>query len=86
MLKNPLMRSAIVLVGMLAVSRVLEKRGTKLAGNFMGLPYDFRTPNLERAKERLWNPADSRIITPHVYGIGWSINLHSLAKKARLIS
>jgi Family of unknown function (DUF5808) len=39
------------------------------------VPYDFRAPTLERIKERWWNPDDERLFTPHVFGVGWSINL-----------
>jgi hypothetical protein len=39
------------------------------------VPYDFRPPTLGRVRERWWNPADPRLLTPHVFGVGWSINL-----------
>ncbi len=42
------------------------------------VPYDFRPPTVERLRERLWNPDDPRIFTPHVWGVGWTINLYQL--------
>ncbi len=39
------------------------------------VPYDFRPPTFERLKERLWNPDDERLIMPHPWGVGWTINM-----------
>lgn len=47
-------------------------------GNVFGVPYDFRAPTFDRVLERWWNPNDERIFTPHVFGVGWSVNLASL--------
>lgn len=44
------------------------------------VPYDFRPPTLERLRERLWNPDDPRLFTPHVWGIGWAVNLAQLRR------
>lgn len=49
------------------------------------MPYDFRVPTLERIMERWWNPNDERIFTPDVFGVGWSINLYQLRRKAMLL-
>jgi hypothetical protein len=40
--------------------------------------YDFRPPTLERLREAYWNPAEPRIFTDRVLGIGWAINFYSL--------
>ncbi len=53
-------------------------------GNVLGVPYDFRPPTYRRLKERMWNPDDERIFTPHVAGIGWSVNLYQLRKRSPL--
>ncbi len=50
-------------------------------GTFLGVPYDVRLPTPRRIKERWWNKEDPRIFTPHVFGWGWSVNLHAVAKK-----
>lgn len=49
-------------------------------GNVFGIPYDFRPPTVERILERFWNPNDDRLLTPHVFGVGWSINFHRLVR------
>ena len=43
-------------------------------GRFLRVPYDFRFPTLQRVRDRFWNPDDPRIFTPHVFGVGWSLN------------
>lgn len=50
-------------------------------GKFLGVPYDFRFPTPARIKERMWNPEDPRVITPRVYGAGWTINFATLKEK-----
>ena len=47
-------------------------------GNVACFPYDFRTPTLDKIKDTLWNPYDSRLLMPTVFGLGWSINLYAL--------
>lgn len=54
-------------------------------GTFLRVPYDFRRPTLARFKERMWNPEDARICTPHVFGWGFSVNFHALLRRLRLI-
>ncbi|MCA1738056.1 MAG: hypothetical protein LC740_04265, partial [Actinobacteria bacterium] len=47
-------------------------------GKIFGLvPYDFRTPSLERARRRLWNERDECFLAPTVFGIGWTLNFKS---------
>ena len=50
-------------------------------GTVMGLPFDFRMPTPARVKKRWWNDDDSRLFTPHVFGVGWSLNLAELRKR-----
>ncbi|MBI4491992.1 MAG: hypothetical protein HY690_04295 [Chloroflexi bacterium] len=47
------------------------------------IPYDFRPPTLERLARSLWNPDDPRLLTPMVFGVGWSVNLARAARLAR---
>jgi hypothetical protein len=44
-------------------------------GRILGVPYDFRMPTLERIRATWWNP-NAGLFTPHVFGVGWSINLY----------
>lgn len=49
------------------------------------VPYDFRIPTVERIKKSYWNPYDSHIFNPDVFGFGWSINLYALLERLSLI-
>jgi uncharacterized membrane protein len=58
-------------------------RNERAHGELLGLvPYDFRVPTVDRAKDRTWNPRSSRILTPTTFGVGWSVNLGRLARLA----
>ena len=85
------------LLGRLAVDQVeplrLQQRhdlGPRFAvrndqghGELFGIiPYDFRVPDIERAKRRSWDPQSARILTPATFGVGWSVNLGRLARLA----
>jgi hypothetical protein len=54
-------------------------------GRFLGIPYDWRLPTSRVMKERMWNPRDRRVLTPHVFGWGWSINFYELFRRMNLI-
>ena len=45
-------------------------------GQILFVPYDFRPLTPARIRERWWNPEDPRLLTPHVFGAGWSVNLY----------
>jgi hypothetical protein len=47
------------------------------------VPYDFRMPTLARLQQRFWNADDPRIFTPHVFGVGWSLNVYQVLHKLR---
>lgn len=48
-------------------------------GTILGfVPYDFRLPTPERIREKFWNKDTTTILTPHLFGVGWSINLYPL--------
>jgi hypothetical protein len=42
------------------------------------VPYDFRPPTLERMQRSWWNPGDERVLTPQVFGVGWTLNFGRL--------
>jgi hypothetical protein len=56
-----------------------------LHGRLMGMPYELRVPTAGRIANRLWNPLDSRVFVPRIFGLGWDINFGALAVKAHLI-
>ena len=55
------------------------------SGRVLGLPYDWRRPTWARMKQRWWNPADRRLLTPKVYGWGYDLNLYELARRLHLV-
>ena len=50
------------------------------------VPYDFRLPTVARVRERLWNPRDSRLLMPSVFGVGWTLNAGRLVALLRQIA
>jgi Family of unknown function (DUF5808) len=38
------------------------------------VPYDFRPPTPDRILASLWAPDDPRILKPHAFGVGWTLN------------
>ena len=39
------------------------------------VPYDLRPPTWQRVRGTLWNPANKALLVPHVFGVGWTVNL-----------
>lgn len=76
------LRVAVLIITALAIYDQLVRRPEYRTwqGDVFGVPYDFRPPTLDRVLERWWNPNDERIFTPHVFGVGWSVNLHRLLR------
>ena len=64
---------------------VYAYREKKSHGVFYGIPFDYRVPTPERIRERLWNPDDPRVLTPMVFGAGWSINFYQAGVDMGLI-
>ncbi len=60
-------------------------RAAELTGRVLGMPYDLRPPTTDRVALRVWNPADTRILVPKSFGMGWTINFGALAVKAHLV-
>ena len=72
--------------GLFAVATVIHAvRSSKSHGTFMGVPFEFRPPTPRRVKERWWNREDGRVFTPHVFGVGWSVNLPALSTRLKAI-
>jgi hypothetical protein len=72
-------------VAVAAVVQELKKPADerKWNGTVAGLvPYDYRPPTLDRAKERLWNP-DGPLVGPQVFGVGWTLNFGKLVAMAK---
>ena len=54
-------------------------------GTFLRVPFEFRRPTVKRFRDRWWNSGDGRLFTPHVFGVGWSLNAHQAAKRLGLL-
>ncbi|OGO21332.1 MAG: hypothetical protein A2144_00685 [Chloroflexi bacterium RBG_16_50_9] len=82
-----LIEAAAITVTLAAICQELEKPGEERRwhGKLGFIPYDFRFPTIERFKESFWNPENSRIFTPEVFGIGWAINFYAFLERIRLI-
>ena len=77
---------ALLIVGVLLIPPLLLRRLRRpLNGTFLGMPYDFRAPTPARIKRTVWNPESDRLLAPHLYGWGYSVNLHALGRKLGLI-
>lgn len=79
---------AVITLTLAAICQELEKpkEERRWHGKVAGIiPYDFRFPTLERFKEAYWNPYESRVFTPRVFGIGWAINFYALLENLRVI-
>ena len=73
-------------VMILGAALVDARRHHRKHGELFGfVPYDFRLPTADRAKQHTWNPSSKRLLTPTTFGIGWSVNLGRLARLAHLV-
>ena len=55
-------------------------------GYFLGTPYDFRKPSINKVKQRFWNSEDQRILTPMVFGWGYAFNLYEIGRRLKILS
>jgi hypothetical protein len=76
---------AVGLVGAATIQQLKRPAAERTwRGRLFGLiPYDFRPPTRARLQAEVWNPADSRILTPHAFGVGWGINVYQVKEQLR---
>lgn len=74
----------LVIGGLVIIARVLERRGIKAHGSVLGIPYDLRPPTMERVRQSFWDPGDPRVLKPHAFGVGYSINFGAMARRLGL--
>ena len=60
---------------------VYAYRSRQSHGTFVGVPFEFRFPTPGRIQERWWNRNDGRLFTPHVFGVGWSLNVYQVLRR-----
>ncbi len=75
----------IVTTAFTLATMIYAFKSRRTHGTFLMVPFDFRVPTISRVKRRWWNPRDSRIFTPHVFGVGWSVNVYQVLKKLGII-
>ena len=56
----------------------------EITGKIGPIPYSFGLPTRSYLRERLWN-REGPLFTPHICGIGWSINFYRLLKLLRIV-
>jgi hypothetical protein len=76
---------ALILALLLVPPLALRLAGKPLTGTFVGMPYDFTAPSLGKVKRTAWNPSDDRVLAPHVYGWGYSVNVHAIGRRLGMI-
>ncbi len=64
----------------LAVAAVVKELRTPAQerqwhGSLGFVPYDLRMPTFARIKERMWDPDNVHVISPRVFGVGWTVNI-----------
>ncbi len=83
-----IVKATVITLTMAAVLQELEKPAAEREWHgkvARYVPYDFRRPTRERFKEAYWNPNNSHLLGPEVFGVGWAVNLHALLERLRLI-
>lgn len=58
-----------------------ERRWNGVVAGFV--PYDFRPPTMARIKQRFWDPGGTSVVSPRVFGVGWTVNVGRLVALAR---
>jgi hypothetical protein len=80
------MRFVLILAVLVLPPLVLRALGLPLNGSVLGMPYDFRTPTPTRLKQAAWNPQNDHMLTPHIYGWGYALNLHAVGRRLGLVN
>ena len=81
-------QAAVITIAMAAVCQEMEKprEERKWHGKIAAfIPYDLRTPTVDKFREAYWNPYERRVFTPEVFGIGWAVNLYRLLENLGII-
>jgi len=64
---------------------VLRLLGKPRSGSFLGMPYSYELPTPGRVRQTIWNRSSDRLLAPHVYGWGYSLNVHELGRRLGLV-
>jgi hypothetical protein len=74
--------AALLVLGLVLGFPTFKKEGR---GTFLGLPYSFERPTPGQVRRSLWDPDDARLLAPHVFGWGYSVNVHAIARRLGLV-
>lgn len=75
---------ALAVLGAVVVKELRKPvRDRTWTGTLGGVPYDLRVPTPERLRAKLWDPDNPRIVTPHVWGVGWAVNVGRVVRLTR---
>ncbi len=83
--KQITMRGVMIGIGVVALIGLAVREQLQMSpeertwhGKLYGIPYDFRLPTIERLRETFWNKNTARVLVPHAFGMGWSVNFYPL--------
>lgn len=79
------MRVALTLAVLIVPPLMLRVLGWPLSGSLLGMPYSFSVPTPARVSQTVWNANSDNLLAPHVYGWGYSLNLHAVARWLGLV-
>ncbi len=70
----------LVWIGLVVAAVVKELRMAPEERTWHGVvagfvPYEFRRPTGARIRERIWDPENEHLFTPHAFGVGWTLNV-----------
>jgi hypothetical protein len=76
---------AVIALSVAAVVRELRRPRAQRTwqGRVARVPYDFRAPSLTRLRHGVWQPTSSDVVVPKSFGLGWTVNLGSVAARTR---
>jgi uncharacterized membrane protein len=83
--KHPTPGDALVIIGITALIGLAIREQLQMPkdqrtwhGTLFNIPYDFRWPTIKRLREAFWNKDTARVLVPHAFGMGWTINFYPL--------
>jgi len=76
---------AVIALTVAAFVRELRRPRTERTwqGRIARVPYDFRAPSLARLRSGIWQPDQPAVVVPKSFGLGWTLNLGSVAARTR---
>ena len=82
-------RLTTAVTGVLAVAALVQElrlppESRTWHGTIFGVPYDFRPPTPDRVLSKVWNKDNPSLLSPTIFGVGWTINVYRLARSQGL--